>query len=218
MADRAGVCGPANNKPGANDWLSVRIWRRTKRQELVARRQALRGRDRQRANDKILASLDDEGPPLAGERIGFYWPIKGEVDLRPLIRELLQSGAEAALPVVVARNSPVEFWRWTPQQKLCSRGLWNIPAPADRNLVVPTVILAPLVGFDSQCYRLGNGGGYYDRTLAAMHPKPLIIGIGYEFTRLRSILPQPHDIAMDRIVTESGQFARPAIQTTDRSG
>jgi 5-formyltetrahydrofolate cyclo-ligase len=83
--------------------------------------------------------------------------------------------------------------------------------PAERQVVSPTALLVPLVGFDEQGYRLGYGGGYYDRTLAASKPRPLAIGLGYEFGRLATIHPQPHDAPMDAIVTEAGvrRFERP---------
>ena len=84
------------------------------------------------------------------------------------------------------------------------RGIWNIPIPSERYPVQPTVLLVPLVGFDAAGYRLGHGGGYYDRTLANLPQKPLGIGIGYDLGRLESIHPQPHDMPMDVIVTESG--------------
>jgi 5-formyltetrahydrofolate cyclo-ligase len=71
-------------------------------------------------------------------------------------------------------------------------------------VVQPSLLLIPLLGFDSQGYRLGYGGGYYDRTLAALRLKPLTIGIGYEAGRLETIQPQPHDIPLDAVVTESG--------------
>ena len=83
-----------------------------------------------------------------------------------------------------------------------SRGVWNIPVPGERTLVQPNLLLVPLVGFDAAGYRLGYGGGYYDRTLAAMSPRPLTIGVGFAMGRLNSIYPQPHDIPMDAIVTE----------------
>jgi 5-formyltetrahydrofolate cyclo-ligase len=76
--------------------------------------------------------------------------------------------------------------------------------------VRPTVLLVPLVGFDAQGYRLGYGGGYYDRTLAAMTPRARAIGVGYELGRLETIHPQPHDVPMDAIVTEAGVFETPA--------
>jgi 5-formyltetrahydrofolate cyclo-ligase len=68
-------------------------------------------------------------------------------------------------------------------------------------------VLAPLVGFDAAKYRLGYGGGYFDRTLAVLQPRPFAIGIGFQFTRLATVHPQPHDLAMDAIVTEAGVFA-----------
>ena len=85
-----------------------------------------------------------------------------------------------------------------------ARGIWNIPIPAERVVVEPTALLVPLVGFDREHYRLGYGGGYYDRTLGAKSPRPYAIGVGYESGRLATIHPQPHDIPMDAIVTEAG--------------
>jgi 5-formyltetrahydrofolate cyclo-ligase len=69
-------------------------------------------------------------------------------------------------------------------------------------------LIVPLLGFDAAGYRLGYGGGYYDRTLAAMAPRPLSIGVGYELGRLDTIHPQAHDIPLDAIVTENGSHRR----------
>jgi 5,10-methenyltetrahydrofolate synthetase len=80
--------------------------------------------------------------------------------------------------------------------------VWNIPTPQKRDIVIPHAVLAPLVGFDPKCYRLGYGGGYFDRTLAALSPRPLAIGVGFELSRIRTIYPQPFDIPMDVVVTE----------------
>lgn len=135
--------------------------------------------------------------------LGFYWPFQGEIDVRHLVCDFLSLGAQAVLPVVVEAQQPLEFWSWRPGMKL-SRGVWNIPVPGERSLLHPTVLLVPLLGFDEAGYRLGYGGGYYDRTLATFAKKPLSIGIGYELGRLETIYPQPHDIPMDAIVTESG--------------
>ncbi len=112
-----------------------------------------------------------------------------------------------ALPVVVEKNQPVEFWRWIPGMPM-NRGIWDIPIPATRNPVQPEVLVVPLVGYDDQCFRLGNGGGYYDRTLAACDVKPLCIGVGYAFAHVSSIQPQPHDVPMDVIVTEEEVVGR----------
>jgi 5,10-methenyltetrahydrofolate synthetase len=86
------------------------------------------------------------------------------------------------------------------------RGVYDIPFPKDGAVVQPDALLVALVGFDEQNFRLGYGGGYYDRTLAASDPRPLTIGIGFEFMRLPSIRPLPHDIPMDVVVTEAGLF------------
>jgi 5,10-methenyltetrahydrofolate synthetase len=82
-----------------------------------------------------------------------------------------------------------------------ARGLWKIPVPADGAALIPTVVIAPVVGFDAECYRLGYGGGFFDRTLAAMAAKPLVIGLGYPCASIPTIYPQSHDIPMDWIVS-----------------
>lgn len=84
------------------------------------------------------------------------------------------------------------------------RGVWNILIPASGEAVLPDVVIAPLVGFDLAGYRLGYGGGFYDRTIAAMPAKPWVIGVGFTLARLGTIYPQAHDVAMDVIVTEEG--------------
>src|SRR5690606_21931832 len=99
------------------------------------------------------------------------------------------------------------------------RGIWNIPIPAEREPVRPTALLVPVVGFDAAGYRLGYGGGYYDRTLALLEPRPLTIGVGYAGARLDTIHPQPHDIPLDAIVTEAGvvrhRYRGRALQVRD---
>lgn len=85
------------------------------------------------------------------------------------------------------------------------RGDWNIPVPpAYAEVLTPDIALAPLVGWDRAGYRLGYGGGYFDRTLAILRPKPSVIGVGLQSAGLSTIVPQPHDIVMDWIVTEDG--------------
>lgn len=111
------------------------------------------------------------------------------------------------LPVVVTRQAPLEYWRWAPGEATVP-GFWNIPVPAHRDRVMPDLILAPLVGFDRARYRLGYGGGYFDRTLAALPQRPFVVGVGYQFGALETIFPQPHDIAMDAIATDAATDAR----------
>jgi 5-formyltetrahydrofolate cyclo-ligase len=85
--------------------------------------------------------------------------------------------------------------------------VWNIPVPERREVVVPKVVLAPLVGFDPLCYRLGYGGGYFDRTLAVLSPPPLAVGVGFSAQAIATIYPQPFDVPMDVIVTD-GEIRR----------
>ena len=139
---------------------------------------------------------------LAPGCVGFYWPFKGEIDLRQLVRNGLPDGFTRALPVVVEKAKPLEFWKWQPGQPLRA-GVWRIPIPDRRIPMNPSVLLVPLVGFCQRGYRLGYGGGYYDRTLATMNPRPVTIAVGFDQTRLETIFPQPHDIPMDVIVTRS---------------
>jgi 5-formyltetrahydrofolate cyclo-ligase len=186
-------------------WEEIRRWRRERRDELIGRREALPQRERQELQARTIDLLETRFPELAGALVGFYWPIRSEIGLHALIRRLLERGAAAALPAVVEQGAPLEFRAWRPGDRL-ERGFWKIPVPAERRVVQPSVLLVPLVGFDPKGYRLGYGGGYYDRTLAATTPRPRAIGVGYELGRLETIHPQRHDMPMDAIVTEAGVF------------
>lgn len=157
---------------------------------------------RQRIADDISDRLGGFLDRAAGRRVAFYWPMRGEPDLRPLVRTLLGRGVAAALPVVVEPERPLEFWAWHPAARMRRQEVWGIPVPAERNPVRPDVLLIPLIGFDRDCHRLGHGGGYYDRTLAILDPRPFAVGVGAAHGEIETIYPQPHDVAMDAIVTE----------------
>jgi 5-formyltetrahydrofolate cyclo-ligase len=189
------------------DWAAVRERRRQTRARIIEQRRALPRSVRTRAVSAVTSALRAERSWFDGKRLGFYWPMKSELDLVPFVRSLLPTLEAAALPVIVEKHMPLEFWRWTTRTQLCNRGVWNIPYPAERSLLTPNVLLVPLVGFDAEGYRLGYGGGYYDRTLAAFERRPFLIGVGYELGRLPTIEPQPHDIPLDAIVTEQGRIA-----------
>jgi 5-formyltetrahydrofolate cyclo-ligase len=143
--------------------------------------------------------------PVAGVLVGGYWPIRREVDCVPLLEAILAAGGAVALPVATGPGRPLEFRPWAPGTAMAA-GPWDIPHPAEGPAVRPDALLVPLVGFDSAGHRLGYGGGYYDRTLAALPRRPLALGLGFELGRLASIRPRPHDAAMDAIVTEAGVF------------
>jgi 5,10-methenyltetrahydrofolate synthetase len=148
----------------------------------------------------IARDLDSLMPRSPSTVVSLYWPFRGEPDLRPWMRAACEAGLRTALPVVVTKAQSLEFREWTPDCRL-ERGIWNIPYPADGAVVVLTVLIAPLVGFDAACYRLGYGGGFFDRILAAMTSKPLVIGVGHPAQSIATIYPQPHDIPMGWIVT-----------------
>jgi 5-formyltetrahydrofolate cyclo-ligase len=188
-----------------NDWGSIQNWRKEQRTRLTALRQSLSGNERHRSNEAVCEVLGSESKFLDGS-IGFYWPLDGEIDLRPLMHRLADQGYDLALPVMLTKDRPMEFWAWNTKTRMQNQPIWNVPAPIERNPVVPTVLFVPLLGFDAQCHRLGHGGGYYDRTLAALEPKPFTVGIGYEFGRLPTIYPQAHDVPMDVVVTDRGDI------------
>ncbi len=185
----------------AQDWEEVRLWRKAKRTVLIERRLAMPAEERAAHSEAITAALAQVLPSCRGTLIGFYWPFKGEYDPRPLARSLYGEGMRLALPVVVEKAKPLTFREWWPGIPMV-HGVWNIPVPAEGEPVSPDVLLAPFVGFDGRKYRLGYGGGYYDRTLAALAAKPRAVGVGFELSRIATIHPQSHDIPMDLVVTE----------------
>ena len=139
------------------------------------------------------------------ESFAFCWPIKHEPDLRDVAESWRQAGARAALPVVVEPDAPLRFRAWTATSRLLE-DRYGIPTPVNGEWLVPALILLPLNGFDPAGYRLGYGGGYFDRTLAALRPRPLTVGVGFEINRVDSIRPESHDQRLDWIVTEAGAF------------
>ena len=183
--------------------IDLARWRRAERARLIAERQAYPVANRAEAEARIGAELSRRIGPVAGRVIGLYWPFKGEPDLRAWAEAQRQAGASLALPVVVAKGAPLIFRRWNASTTL-ERGVWNIPIPsAEAPECLPDVVISPIVGLDNENYRLGYGGGFYDRTLARMRAGGAVvrvIGVGFEFQRIRTIFPQAYDVAMDEAV------------------
>jgi 5,10-methenyltetrahydrofolate synthetase len=146
------------------------------------------------------------------DSVGFYWPLAGEFDARPAISVWLAAGArrEASLPIVKERGVPLEFHAWTPDTPM-KIGHHKIAEPTTGQRVLPELLFVPCVGFDIEGYRLGYGGGYYDRTLAAWpgSKKPFTVGIAYEACRTQALQREAHDIPLDLIVTEAGTYPAP---------
>ena len=193
-----GPAGEISGQDPAEALEDLRLWRKAKREALIAKRLALPPEARTTASaeitDRLLALL-----AFSQQRVGFYSPVRGEYDPWPLARSLEASGVPLALPVVIAKAQPMIFRAWRPGTKMVP-GVWQIPVPADGDPVQPDTLLVPLVGFDANRYRLGYGGGFYDRTIAAMPQRPRTIGVGFLCGQLRSIHPRPYDIPMDEIV------------------
>ncbi|MGE3849468.1 MAG: 5-formyltetrahydrofolate cyclo-ligase [Gammaproteobacteria bacterium] len=178
-------------------------WRRGLRETLLARRQALPAASREAATAAIVTHLRAGLPAPETLTLAFFAPFRAEPDLRPLVDEWRAAGARTALPVVVARGQPMEFRLWWPGAPV-RRGAFSLPEPDGTPLVTPQVVLLPPVGFDAEGYRLGYGGGFFDRTLAALTPAPLKIGVAFEAARVESIRPQPYDVPLDFVITEAG--------------
>ncbi len=180
----------------------VARWRKAERVRLIAARLATSPEERRHAAGAVAAALDELVNPRPGIVVSLYWPFRGELDLRGWMARAIDRGARVALPVVVEKARPLIFREWRPGCRM-ERGVWNIPQPADGEPLTPDVVLAPLVGFDPDRYRLGYGGGFFDRTLAALSPRPRAIGVGLALAAIPTIYPQPHDIPMDAIITQA---------------
>ena len=192
--------------PGPLDlqaWTDVNRWRKAERERLIAGRLAVPAEVRAGWGETIATGVLAEIGDVAGLVVSAYWPFRGEPDFRPFMEAVAACGGRTALPVVIEKGRPLEFHLWQSGEAL-ARGVWNIPIPAEQRPCLPDIVIAPVVGYDPACYRLGYGGGFFDRTLAAMPKKPRVIGIGYGMAKLSTIYPQMHDIPMDAIVTEAG--------------
>jgi 5-formyltetrahydrofolate cyclo-ligase len=178
-------------------------WRKAERERLLKQRLEIPSDVRRRHEKLIAGNLEQVIGDASGLTISAYWPFRGEPDLRDLLQQLASCGGRTALPVVVGRGQPLVFRAWAPGEPL-QRGVWNIPVPHGIEVVVPDVVIAPVVGFDRDCYRLGYGGGFFDRTLSTMPNTPRVFGVGYSQAAIATIYPQPHDVPMNLVVTEDG--------------
>ncbi len=185
----------------ADAWGDVAQWRKAERKRLIDERLALDPDERQARSERIASLLDLTVGKFSGRVVGTYWPFRGEPDLRNWGIRVIERCGRIALPVVIKKGWPLEYRIWAPGDPL-ERGVWNILVPSHGPAVQPDVVIAPVVGFDDAHYRLGYGGGFFDRTLATMARKPLTIGVGYTQSRIPTIHPQPHDIPMDVVVTD----------------
>jgi 5-formyltetrahydrofolate cyclo-ligase len=170
------------------------------RSALLATRRAIDPAMRRAWDDAICTRVLNWWRAAGAPALGVYWPLRGEPELHAAYAVLAQEGAALALPVVLQADAPLAFAAWTPGEAMV-RDAMGVAVPAVLRLVArPPALLVPCLGFNAAGYRLGYGGGYYDRTLAAV-PRPFTVGIAYSCLAAQ-FASAPHDVALDLIVTE----------------
>lgn len=187
--DKAGTAGGAR--------------RSTERAALVSRREQAPAAERASWNQRITQHLSDGFEIPAETIVGFCWPYRSEYDARAVIGQWCAKNVTAALPELTGRREPLQFRKWWPGAPMRS-GAYDIPVPSGTELVLPDVLIVPMNGFDSRGFRLGYGGGYFDRTIAALERRVVSIGVAYELARIETIDPHADDMPMDFVVTEAG--------------
>lgn len=142
-----------------------------------------------------------------GVVVAGYWPMRDEMDVRPLMTDLSRRGFVTALPVVADRDAPLRFRRWAPGMELDAGPHRTVHPPVSAGEVAPDVVLVPLLAFDGHGGRLGYGGGYYDRTLQALRRrerKIIAVGVAFAAQRRDDLPLEPHDQRLDWVITEKG--------------
>jgi 5-formyltetrahydrofolate cyclo-ligase len=189
------------------------------RQALLDARRRLSAPRRRAANEALVGRLDALLGDVAGRSIALYWPIRGEPSLDPLPGLWAARGARTALPVVDAPRTPLRFVAWRPGEPTVP-GLWNIPRPATDVALRPDVVIVPCVGFTTDGHRLGYGGGFYDRSFAALDADgaalPRAIGVAWDEALLEAFDPLPTDRPLDAVVTPSVTYTRDARRSPER--
>ncbi len=145
---------------------------------------------------------------LTGKTVSGFIPYLSEIDTRPLLSALGANGLATCVPVVIEHNTPLEFRTWVPGEPTIA-GRWGIPVPPDGSPVVdPDILLVPMLAFDASGYRLGYGGGFYDRTLEKLRAmKPVTaIGVAYSAQQVDTVVRGDHDQPLDWVLTEKGPF------------
>ncbi len=177
------------------------------RRAALDRREAL-SEEQRAAADEALAKRALPFEIAPGTVVSGYSPIRNEIDPTSLMRRLAGLGAKLALPVVLARGKSLVFRAWSPDDRLML-GPLGIPEPSPAAAeVIPDIMLVPLAAFDRQGHRIGYGAGHYDFTLEHLRKAKTIIAIGLAFSvqEIKAVPAQPHDVALDFVLTEKKVF------------
>ena len=191
---------PDMNAPVIND----RQAKAELRSAMLAWRSGLSEAERQSASEALLASFHRERPFTVPTIVSGFWPIRDELDIRPLLMELHYEGCQLALPVVVEKRKPLTFRAWRPGDAL-EPGVYGTLQPSEKREVVdPDVLICPLLACDENGWRLGYGGGFYDRTLAALRLRKRVFAMGVAFDdQLVPDVPHgPDDARLDWLLTD----------------
>lgn len=197
-----------DNKPPADQKALKAQWR----QQLLQAR--LRLEDRLARNDALQRVMRVWLVERPDEVIGAYWPIKGEFDPLPALFRWQEAGMEAdalaasrrrkiGLPVINKATRTLTFHRWYPGCPM-EEDAYGIPKPKDTEIVEPTLLFVPCLGYGPGGYRLGYGGGFYDRTLNELKPRPFTVGLSYSIGFLPDLEPEPHDVPLDAVLNDHG--------------
>jgi 5-formyltetrahydrofolate cyclo-ligase len=174
------------------------------RKQAHAARAALSPQEREDAARAVAQHFFETVAFAPEDVIAGYWRIRDELDCQPILVQLLDGGQKVVLPVVQGDEQPLDLRVWEADAPLYEAGFGTL-APSDlAPRAVPDVVLMPLLGFDSEGTRLGYGGGYYDRTLASLPNKPMLIGMAFAAQELPQIPRERHDVPLDAVVTEDG--------------
>jgi 5-formyltetrahydrofolate cyclo-ligase len=178
--------------------------KRTLRSAMLAWRAGLDEAERRAAADGLLATLRREKPIATPAVVSGFWPIKEEIDIRPLMVDLLNQGCQLALPVVQGKGLPLVFRAWRPGDALEAGVFGTLQPSVRREVVEPDALIVPLLACDDDGWRLGYGGGFYDRTLAGLRAKKTVTAVGVGFNdQLVSEVPHgPSDQRLDWLLTD----------------
>ena len=180
--------------------------KKTLRQEALARRDRVRQEQRVIISQKLVDELQKLLAILKGKTVAGFWPIKSEIDPRPLMLALKEHGFKLALPAIIDKTTMV-FRIFEDEGKLVDMGFGTVGPSEDAQIVTPETLLVPLSAFDSKGNRIGYGAGYYDRAIASLRENghnPLLIGLAFDCQEVPSIPAEAHDQKLAMILTESG--------------
>jgi 5-formyltetrahydrofolate cyclo-ligase len=154
---------------------------------------------------------------MTAKAVALYSPVRGELDPTPLATRLSAAGVQLLLPMVIDPKGPLVFRAWLPDDPL-EPGYARIPEPrADAAISRPDVLIVPLAAFDRRCFRVGYGGGHYDRTLAALRAEGDVLAIGYAYAgqEVDRVPSEPFDQMLDAVVTEREVVVPPSLSAAD---